>query len=148
MKAGPPGYLWSKYEYFLIDRLSKCELLENLKIKFCRSVMGTRAQTTGVTAIALLVLRTGELKRGITLQRKVRRKRKKYWSFLFFILIPHIKFQDIKAQQTDGQTHALTQRPKPICPLNICPLNFFEVGGIIKQFFAKTNQITWVPKWL
>ena len=40
--------------------LSRYELLENLKIKLCCSVMGTR--TTGVTAIALLVLRIGELK--------------------------------------------------------------------------------------
>ena len=41
---------------------SRYELLENLHIKLCRSVMGTRTRTTGVTAIALLVLRTGELK--------------------------------------------------------------------------------------
>ena len=39
--------------------LSRYELLENLKIKLCRSVTGTR--TTGVTAIALLVLGTGKL---------------------------------------------------------------------------------------
>ena len=37
------------------------ELLENLEIKLCNSVTGTRTRTTGVTAIALLVLRTGEL---------------------------------------------------------------------------------------
>ena len=43
--------------------LSRYELLENLNIKLCRSVMGTRTRTTGVTAIALLVLCTGELKR-------------------------------------------------------------------------------------
>ena len=52
--------------------LSRYELLKNLHIKLCRSVTGTRtrtrtwtwtrARTTGVTAIALLVLRTGELK--------------------------------------------------------------------------------------
>ena len=46
------------------------ELLENLNIKLCRSVTGTRARTrtrtrtrtTGKTAITLLVFRTGELK--------------------------------------------------------------------------------------
>ena len=42
--------------------LSRYELLENLNIKPCRSVTGTWMRTTGVTAIALLVLRTGELK--------------------------------------------------------------------------------------
>ena len=44
--------------------LSRYELFENLNIKLCRSVTGTRTRTrtTGVTAIALLVLRTGELK--------------------------------------------------------------------------------------
>ena len=41
--------------------LTRYELLENLEIKLCRSVTGTRTRTTGVTAIALLVLRTGEL---------------------------------------------------------------------------------------
>ena len=40
--------------------LSRYELLKNLHIKLCRSVTGTR--TTRVTTIALLVLRTGELK--------------------------------------------------------------------------------------
>ena len=42
--------------------LSRYELLENLKIKLCRRVTGTRTQPTRVTAIALLVLCTGELK--------------------------------------------------------------------------------------
>ena len=42
--------------------LSRYELLKNLHIKLCRSVTGTRTRTTGVTAIALLVLRTSELK--------------------------------------------------------------------------------------
>ena len=46
--------------------LSRYELLKNLHIKLCRSVTGmwtrTRTRTTGVTAIALLVLCTGELK--------------------------------------------------------------------------------------
>ena len=46
--------------------------VKNLHIKLCRSVTGTptwtwtQTRTTGVTAIALLVLRTGELKRNKT----------------------------------------------------------------------------------
>ena len=58
MKAGHPGYLWSKYECFLIY-----ELLKNLHIKLGRSVMGMRTwtRTTRVTKIALLVLRIEEL---------------------------------------------------------------------------------------
>ena len=46
--------------------LSRYELLENLNIKPCGSLTGTRTRTrtrtTGVTAIALLVLLKGELK--------------------------------------------------------------------------------------
>ena len=46
--------------------LSRYELLKNLHIKLCRSVTGmrtrTRKRTTGVTTIALFVIRTGELK--------------------------------------------------------------------------------------
>ena len=42
--------------------LSRYELLENFEIILGRSVMGTQTQTTGVSAIALLVLRMGELK--------------------------------------------------------------------------------------
>ena len=72
MKAGPPGYLWSKYECFL---MSGCRDI-NLEIKLCRSVTGTR--TTRVTAIALLVLRTGEL-HAISVGRETR-------TFLFFVL--------------------------------------------------------------
>ena len=44
--------------------LSRYELLKNLHINLCRSVAGmqTQKRTIGVTNIALLVLRTGELK--------------------------------------------------------------------------------------
>ena len=63
MKAGPPGYLWAKYECFLMSGCRDMNIWKNLEIKLCRSVTGTRTRTTGVTAIALLVLRTGELKR-------------------------------------------------------------------------------------
>ena len=45
---------------FSDEWLSRYELLKNLHIKLCRRVTGTR--TTRVTAIALLVLGTGELK--------------------------------------------------------------------------------------
>ena len=40
-------------------------------------------------------------KRAITLQRQVRRKRKKIWVLLIFILIPHIKFQDLSLTVCD-----------------------------------------------
>ena len=46
-----------------VEWLSRYELLENFEIKLGCSVTGTRTRTTGVTAIALLVLRKGELKR-------------------------------------------------------------------------------------
>ena len=42
--------------------LSRYEVLKNLHIKLCRRVTGTRTRTTGVIAIALLVLRTGDIK--------------------------------------------------------------------------------------
>ena len=48
--------------------LSRYECLENLEIKLCHSVTVTLTWTTGVTAIALLVLRTGELIRSIFLK--------------------------------------------------------------------------------
>ena len=41
---------------------------------------------------------------------------------------PYMKFQNpsMHGSWTDGQTHGHTHNPKPICPVN-----FFEVGGII-----------------
>ena len=61
----PKNYLWSKYECFLMSGCRDMNFWKNLEIKLCRSVTGTRMRTwmTGVTAIALLVLRTGELTR-------------------------------------------------------------------------------------
>ena len=54
---------------------------------------------------------------------------------LFFVLMLYIKFQvpsssgSLVLQPTKGVTDRRTDgRPKPICPLN-----FFEVGGIIKM---------------
>ena len=50
---------------------------------------------------------------------------------LFFVLMLYIKFQvpsssgSLVLQPTKRQTDGQTDRPKPICPLN-----FFEVGGI------------------
>ena len=58
---------------------------------------------------------------------------------LFFVLMLYIKFQvpsssgslvlqptkGVTDRRTDRQTDGQTDRPKPICPLN-----FFEVGGI------------------
>ena len=37
--------------------------------------------------------------------------------------------------QTDGRTDRRTDRPKPICPLN-----FFEVGGIKSKIFIKYKK--------
>ena len=51
--------------------LSRYEILKNLHIKLCRSVTGTRTRTTGVTTIALLVLRKGEKKSGVLAFQKV-----------------------------------------------------------------------------
>ena len=58
---------------------------------------------------------------------------------LFFVLMLYIKFQVPSSSGslvlqppigvTDRRTDGQTDRPKPICPLN-----FFEVGGIIKQY--------------
>ena len=57
--------------------LSRYELLKNLHRKLCHSVKGTRTRkrTTGVTTIAHLVLRTGELKI-VSYQKPFRRDRK------------------------------------------------------------------------
>ena len=58
MKANPTGYLWSKYECFLMW-LSRYGLLENFNASVTRTRMrtgtrtGTGTWTTGVTAIAL-----------------------------------------------------------------------------------------------
>ena len=67
---------------------------------------------------------------GITLQWKVWRKRKKIRVLLFFILIPHIQFQDpiSNCSWLYAKHNGRTQRPKPICPLNL-----LEVGGIINM---------------
>ena len=70
-------------------------------------------------------------KRGITLQRQFRRKRKTIRVRLFFMLIPYtcIKFQDPICNRSwpYAKRNGQTDRPKPICPLN-----FLEVGGIKK----------------
>ena len=61
-------------------------------------------------------------------------RKKKIRVRLFFMYMPHIKFQDSSISGsrvsqlpsiTDRQTDGQTDRPKPICPLN-----FSEVGGI------------------
>ena len=59
MKAGSPGYLWSKYERFLISGCQDMSFQKTYKLRL--SVMGTRTRTTGATTIALLVLLKGEL---------------------------------------------------------------------------------------
>ena len=65
-------------------------------------------------------------------------EKKKIRICLFFVLMLYIKFQvpsssgSLVSQPTKGitdrQTDGQMDRPKPICPLN-----FFEVGGITKQ---------------
>ena len=68
-------------------------------------------------------------------------KKKKIRVRLFFVLMLYIKFQvpsssgSLVLQPTKGvtdrRTDRQTDRPKPICPLN-----FFEVGGIKKYHFC------------
>ena len=63
---------------------------------------------------------------------------------LCFMVIPHIEFQDPVSNRswpyasvTDARTNRPTDRPKPICPLN-----FFEVGGIINVFQSEFEHKT------
>ena len=52
MKANPTGYLWSKYECFL---MSGCQDIDFEKtLPQSGTGMGTGTRTTGVTTIALL----------------------------------------------------------------------------------------------
>ena len=76
-------------------------------------------------------------------------KEKKIRVRLFFMYMPHLKFQDssisgsrvsqlpsITDIQTDGQTDRRTDRPEPICPLN-----FSEVAGINIENLANIKQV-------
>ena len=77
-------------------------------------------------------------------------EKKKIRVRLFFVLMLYIKFQvpsssgslvlqptkGVTDRQTDGRTDGQTDRPKPICPLN-----FFEVGGIKKNTKYKNANI-------
>ena len=69
---------------------------------------------------------------------------------LFFVLMLYLKFQvpsssgslvlqptkGVTDRRTDGRTDGERDRPKPICPLN-----FFEVGGIKKKNISQTVKI-------
>ena len=72
-------------------------------------------------------------KRGITPESQDWWRKKEIRVRLFFMYMPHMKFQDSSisgsrvSQQYYGQTDGRTDRPKPIFPLN-----FSEVGGIMK----------------
>ena len=68
-------------------------------------------------------------KRGITLQKQVRLRKKKKWFRLFFLLVQCIEFPDpisngswSDASITDRQTNRQAR--------TICPLKFFAVGGV------------------
>ena len=56
MKANPTGYLWSKYECFLMSGCQDMDLSAN------GNANGNANVDDKVTTIALPVLRTGELK--------------------------------------------------------------------------------------
>ena len=80
-------------------------------------------------------LTMGKSKKGHNSRKTILTEKKKIRVRLFFMLIPHIKFQDPifnrsrpYASVTDRPTQPATDRPK-----TICPLNFFEVLGIKKQ---------------
>ena len=54
MKANPTGYLWSKYECFLMSGCQDIDFLKTLPQSGTGTGTGTGTRTTGVTTIALL----------------------------------------------------------------------------------------------
>ena len=54
MKANPTGYLWSKYECFLMSGCQDIDFYKTLPQSGTGTGTGTGTRTTGVTTIALL----------------------------------------------------------------------------------------------
>ena len=83
--------------------------------------------------------------REITQTRQKKNKKKKRVSAIFSMRNPYMKFQN-PSMHVFWQTEERTDNPKPICPIN-----FFEVGGIIMFAVSlPTHPKTHIPKvfWL
>ena len=93
----------------------------------------------------------GFFQRGITPEREITRTRNKMCVKYFSMRNPYMKFQNpsMHGSWTNGRTHAHTDgrahNPKPICPVN-----FFEVGGITTTIPIPQTSLyilRWNVKW-
>ena len=69
-------------------------------------------------------------------------KKQKKWVHLYFMVIPHIKFQGpvsnhsgLYASVMDTQMDGLTNRPKPISPRNFFEVGAYKINFIFLPFF-------------